>query len=74
MNIWRRKKYNSIDQLESDRSNISYIANEQEKRHYEYLENKKLENDNLRIYQQRNYDNMIKNQYDKLNQRLIIHK
>ena len=74
INKVKYKTYNSIDQLENDRSNISYIPDNREKERYEYLEKKKIEEDNLRLFQQRNYDNIIKNQYDKLNQRLIINK
>jgi len=74
INKVKYKTYNSIDQLENDRSNISYIPDNREKERYEYLEQKKIEEDNLRLFQQRNYDSIIQNQYDKLNQRLIINK
>ena len=74
INKVKYKTYNSIDQLESDRSNISYIQSDDDKKRYEYIERKKQEEDNLRMTQQKNYDEMVGNQYRKINQRLIIHK
>ena len=74
INKVKYKTYNSIDQLESDRSNISYTASNEDKKRYEYLERKKLEDDNLRVAQQRNYDEMVQNQYSKMNRKLIVHK
>jgi hypothetical protein len=38
------------------------------------MERKREEDDNLRMQQQRNYDNMIQSQYNKLNRKLIVHK
>ena len=46
----------------------------EDKQRYEYLERKKQEDDDLRTRQQRNYDEMVENQYRKINQRLIINK
>ena len=74
INKVKYKTYNSIDQLESDRSNISYTQNHEDKLRYDYLEKKRLEDDNLRLQHQKNYDDMVKKQYNKINQRLIIHK
>jgi len=74
VNKVKYKTYNSIDQLESDRSNISYNASLEDKKRFEYLERKKREDDDLRIQKQKNYDNLIQTQFTKLNQRLIVHK
>lgn len=74
VNKIKYKQYNSIDQLESDRSNLSYNATIEDKQRYDYLERKRMEEDQLRIQQQRNYDMMLENQYNKLNRKLIIHK
>ena len=74
VNKVKYKTYNSVDQLESDRSNISYHLSLEDKQRYDYLERKKLEDDNLRMLKQKNYDDMVKNQYDKINRKLIIHK
>ena len=74
INKVKYKTYKSIDQLESDRSNISYSATNEDKQRYEYLEKQKSENDNLRLLQQRNYDEMVQKQYNKLNRHLIVHK
>lgn len=68
------KTYNSIDQLENDRANISHSLSIEDKRRYEYLERKKVEDDNIKLEQQKKYDNLIQNQFNKINQRLIIHK
>ena len=74
VNKVKYKTYNSVDQLESDRSNISHTMSPEDKRRYEYLERKKTEDDDLRMRQQKNYDEMVGQQYSKINQRLIIHK
>jgi hypothetical protein len=74
INKVKYKTYNSVDQLESDRSNISYTQNHEDKLRYDYLEKKRLEDDNLRLQHQKKYDDMVKKQYNKINQRLIIHK
>ena len=74
INKVKYKTYNSIDQLENDRSNISYTQSHEDKIRYEYLERKKLEDDNLRLQHQKNYDDNVRKQYNKINQRLIIHK
>jgi hypothetical protein len=74
VNKVKYKTYNSIDHLESDRSNISYELSPEDKKRQDFLERKRMEEDNMRSLQQRNYDAMIQNQYQKLNQRLIIHK
>jgi hypothetical protein len=73
VNKVKYKTYNSIDHLESDRANISYTPSHEDKIRYEYLERKRLEDDNLRLQNQKNYDNIINKQYNKINQRLIIH-
>lgn len=74
INKVKYKTYNSIDQLESDRSNISYVQSNDDRKRYENIERKKKEDDDLRLMQQKNYDELIGNQYRKINQRLIIHK
>lgn len=74
VNKVKYKTYNSIDQLESDRSKISYTPTSEDKRRYDYLEQKRIQDDNFRMNKQRDYDELIKNQYDKLNRKLIIHK
>jgi hypothetical protein len=71
INKVKYKTYNSIDQLESDRSNISYNQTPEDKRRYEMMERKKIEDDNLRLQNQKNYDEMIQKQYKKLNQKML---
>ena len=68
------KTYNSIDQLESDRSKLSHSLSIEDKKRYEYLDRKKLEEDSYKLEKQKKYDQMIENQYSRMNQRLIIHK
>ena len=74
VNKVKYKTYKSIDQLESDRSSISYTPSPEDKKRQEYLERKREEEDNFRTQQQRNYDSMVESQYRKMNQKLIIHK
>ena len=74
VNKVKYKTYNSIDQLENDRSKISYNASIEDKKRYEYMERKRMEDDNIRIQKQKEYDDMIQNRYNKINQKLIIHK
>ena len=71
VNKVKYKTYNSIDQLESDRSSISYNQSPEDKRRHEMRERKKMEDDNLRLQNQKNYDEMIQKQYKKLNQKLL---
>ena len=68
------KSYNSIDDLENDRSKLSYNATPEDRNRYEINERKRSEDDNLRMQQQRNYDTLIQKQYNKLNRKLIVHK
>ena len=68
------KEYKSVEQLENDRSRISYEMSTEDKRRYEYMERKKLEDDQRRIQLQNEYDNMMESQYNKINRRLIVHK
>jgi hypothetical protein len=74
VNKVKYKTYNSIDQLESDRSKLSYTPNVEDKQRYEYMERKRLDDDNIRIQKQKDYDDMMNNHYNKLNRKLIIHK
>jgi hypothetical protein len=68
------KTYKSIDQLESDRANLSYVPTPEEKRKMELYEAQRVENDNYRVQQQRLRDEMIYKQYNKINKNLIVHK
>ena len=65
--------YNSVEQLESARSNLTYTLSNEDKKRYDNLELQKQENMNLKMQQQLKYDEMVKNQYEKINRRLIIH-
>jgi len=68
------KTYKSIDQLESDRANLSYTPTPEEKRKIDLYESKRAENDNYRVQQQRLRDEMIYKQYNNINKNLIVHK
>ena len=74
VNKVKYKNYNSIEQLESDRSKLSYSLSPEDKQRQEYMERKKIDDERLRVQNQNNYDEMVKNQYSKLNRKLIIHK
>jgi hypothetical protein len=65
------KTYNSIEQLESERSNLNYELSYEDKQKYEYLKKKQLEEDNLRIQNQKYHDELIGKQYSKINKNLI---
>jgi hypothetical protein len=73
VNKVKYKTYNSIDQLEGERSKLSYTLSPEDRQRIEYMERKRLEDDNYRLQKQRNYDEMIEQNYNKLNRKLIIH-
>jgi hypothetical protein len=68
------KKYKSVEQLENDRSNISYVMSSKEKEKYDYIERKVLEDEQIRLNRIINNDKLMKNYYNKNNRKLIIHK
>jgi len=68
------KTYNSIEQLENDRSNLSYNMSVEDKRRYDYMERKKQEDEVNRQQKQKDYDNMLESHYNKLNRKLIVNK
>jgi hypothetical protein len=74
VNKVKYKSYKSVEQLENDRSNISYIMTPEEKRRSDFMERKRLEDDQNRMLKQKNKDDMMENHYRKINQRLIVHK
>ena len=65
------KKYNSIDQLESERSKISYKPSEEDKVKYIKIENKKKKREKDRIELLRERDEMLKKNYYTINKKLI---
>jgi hypothetical protein len=74
VNKVKYKTYNSIDHLENERSQLSFELSPEDRRRSEYLERKRVEDDNHRMQKQNQYDSMIEGQYRKINQRLIVHK
>jgi hypothetical protein len=74
VNKVKYKSYKSVEQLENDRSNISYTMCPEEKRRYDFMERKRLEDDQNRLMKQKNKDDVIDSHYRKINQRLIVHK
>jgi hypothetical protein len=68
------KEYKSVEQLENDRSNISYVMSSKEKEKYDYIERKILEDEQIRLNRLKKNDKMIEDYYNKNNRRLIIHK
>ena len=65
------KKYNSIDQLENERSKISYKPSEEDKVKYIKIENKKKKREKDRIELLRERDEMLKKNYYTINKKLI---
>lgn len=74
VNKVKYKTYNSIDHLENERSQLSFELSPEDRRREQYLERKRVEDDNQRMQKQNQYDSMIEGQYRKINQRLIVHK
>jgi len=66
--------YNSVEQLESSRSAISFKANEKERDYYKQIEFQNDEREKLRQVKMREKDDIINNNFRKINQKLIIHK
>jgi hypothetical protein len=74
VNKVKYKQYNSIDQLESDRSKISYKASEDDILRYSHLDRMKKQKEDERQRYLQDRDEIINNQYKKLNNKLIINK
>jgi hypothetical protein len=74
VNKVKYKSYKSVEQLENDRSNVSFTLSPEDKRRQEMMQRKLEEDDNFRMQQQRRHDDMIQSHYKKINQRLIVHK
>ena len=74
VNKVKYKTYKSIDQLESDRSQLSYTLSPEDRQRQEYMERKRMEDDNIRIQKQRDYDEMVQQNYNKINRKLIVNK
>ncbi len=68
------KSYKNIEQLESDRSNITYQMDANEKKRYEMMEKKREEDNQRRLQLQMEYDMMVEKHYNKLNRKMIINK
>jgi len=74
INSVKYKQYNSVEQLEKDRANISYKASDEDIIRYSHLEKMKKQKEDDRLRQQLERDELIKSQYQKLNNKLIVHK
>lgn len=68
------KTYNSVEQLESDRSTVSFKANKKEKEIYKKIEFEENEREKMRQLRVKEKDGLIKNQFKKMNHKLIVHK
>ncbi len=68
------KSYKSIEQLENDRSRISYEMSAEDRQRNDFMERKRQEDEDRRLTLQREHDMMMENHYNKLNRKLIIHK
>ncbi len=63
VNSVKYKQYNSVEQLEKDRANISYKASDEDIIRYSHLEKMKKQKEDDRLRQQLERDELIKNQY-----------
>ena len=68
------KNYNSIDEYEHERSQISHTPDQQEKTKYINIENRKKRSEQKRVELLREHDDRLKNNYYKLNKKLIVNK
>ena len=68
------KNYNSIDEYEHERSQISHKPNQEEKMKYIKIDNKKKLREQKRVELLREHDNRLKNNYHKINKKLIVNK
>ena len=63
-----------MEQLESSRSNINFNANEKERDYYKQVALKDEEHEKTRQVKMKEKDNIIYNNFNKINRKLIIHK
>jgi hypothetical protein len=68
------KKYNSVEQLENDRSKISYKPNQEEILRNSNLDRMKKQKEDERLKYLQDRDDVINNHYKKINNKLIVHK
>ena len=68
------KTYNSVEQLENDRSKISYKPNQEEILRNSNLDRMKKQKEDERLKYLQDRDDVINNHYKKLNNKLIVHK
>ena len=68
------KEYKSVEQLENDRSRISFTQSNDDKLRYDMFERKKREDEDKRLNYLKERDELLTNQFKKINQRLIVHK
>lgn len=68
------KTYNSVEQLENDRSKISYKPSQEEILRNSNLDRMKKQKEDERLRYLQDRDDIIKNHYKKLNNKLIVHK
>jgi curved DNA-binding protein CbpA len=66
-----RQEFNSVQEYESDRSNISHELSPEEARRQEYLEHQKKEREHKRVEQARIRDQNYEHQYNKINSLLL---
>ena len=68
------KTYNSVEQLENDRSKISYKPNQEEIIRNSNLDRMKKQKEDERLKYLQDRDDVINNHYKKINNKLIVHK
>ncbi len=73
-NSVKLKQYKDVNQLESERSSISFQASREDIEYRERIERKRQEDENNRLHQMKLRDSMIENQYNKMNRKLIVNK
>ena len=66
------KTYKNINQLEAERSNVTFQASEEEKRKYQRMQQDKEEMEKRRHQQLMQQDEQIRQQYQQLNKKMIV--
>ena len=68
------KNYHSLDEYENERSKINYTPNKEEKMKYIKIEDKKQRMEQRRVELLKEHDNRLKNNYYKINKKLLVNK
>lgn len=69
--VENRKQYNDVDELEADRSQISYNLTDNEKKHYEHKKKNEELSEKRRLENLLKYDNITAQQFERIHKLLL---